>query len=84
MKLMSTVMKDMLTEIDGQSYAVVKVLGFLVVLVFMVLEVCAFFLQKPFDAQAYGLGAGAAIAAMGAAIRLTDKQNDTADRGRLP
>jgi hypothetical protein len=70
---MSQMIKDILTGIDGQSYVLVKVIGFAVVLLFMALEIFAFATGKPFDGQAYGIGAGAAIAAMGAAIKLSEK-----------
>ncbi|PRC92689.1 hypothetical protein [Solimicrobium silvestre] len=69
---MNQVVKDILTGIDGQSFAIVKVLGFAVVLVFILIEVAAFITGKPFDGQAYGIGAGAAIAAMGGAIKLSE------------
>lgn len=70
---MNQVIQNILTGIDGQTYALVKVLGLVVVLVFMALEIAAFATGKPFDAQAYGIGAGTAIAAMGAAIKLSEK-----------
>lgn len=70
---MNQMLKDVLTGIDGQSYALVKVIGFAVVLLFMALEVAAFFTGKPFDANAYGVGAGLVITAMGAAIKLSEK-----------
>jgi len=70
---MNQVIKDMLTGIDGQSYVLVKIIGFAVVVVFMVLEIVAFALGKPFDGQAYGVGAGLVITAMGAAIKLSEK-----------
>lgn len=75
---MNTVLKDILTGLDGQSFVLVKVVGLLVVLVFMALEVAAFVTGKAFDAQAYGLGAGAAIAAMGAAIKLSESSEPKA------
>ena len=63
---------DILTGIDGQSFAIVKVLGFALVLAFMALEVAAFVTGKPFDASAFGVGAGLVVAAMGGAIKLTE------------
>jgi hypothetical protein len=75
---MNTMVKDILTGIDGQSYAIVKVLGFAVVALFMLIEIVAFFTGKPFDALAYGAGAGAAIAAMGVAIKLSEKSEPAA------
>jgi hypothetical protein len=69
---MNTVIKDILTGIDGQTFAVIKVLGLVIVLVFIFLEVAAFFTGKAFDGQAYGIGAMATLGAMGAAIKLTE------------
>ena len=69
---MPKILLDMLTGIDGESYAIVKVIGFIVVFVFLWLEIAAFITGKSFDAQAYGLGAGAAITAMGVAIKLSE------------
>lgn len=70
---MNKLLIDILTGIDGQSYAIVKVLGFGVVGLFMAIELAAFITGKPFDALAYGAGAGAAITAMGIAIKLSEK-----------
>jgi len=63
---------DILTGLDGQTFAIVRVLGFALVVLFMLLEVVAFFTGKPFDGQAYGIGSGLVIGAMGAAIKLTE------------
>lgn len=65
-------LRDSLTALDGQSYAVAKVAGVAIVLVFLGLSIAAFITGKPFDMQAFGIGAGAAVAAMGAAIKLTE------------
>ena len=75
---MKQFLKDCLTGIDGQSYAIIKVLGFAVVVVFIGLEIAAFIFSKAFDGTAYGLGAGAAITAMGIAINLANKQEPPA------
>ena len=68
---MNKLILDVLTGVDNQSFAIIKVIGFAVVFVFMFLEICAFFLGKPFDAQSYGFGSGLVIATMGAAIKIT-------------
>lgn len=65
-------LRDSLTALDGQSYAVAKVAGVAIVFVFLGLSIAAFITGKPFDMQAFGIGAGAAVAAMGAAIKLTE------------
>lgn len=67
-----TIMRDSLTGIDGQTYAVAKVAGVAIVLTFLALSIAAFITGKAFDMAAFGLGAGAAVAAMGAAIKLTE------------
>jgi hypothetical protein len=69
---MKKAMRDSLTGLDGQSYAVAKVMGVAIVATFLGLSIAAFITGKDFDAQAFGIGAGAAVAAMGAAIKLTE------------
>jgi hypothetical protein len=64
--------RDSLTGIDGQSYAVAKLMGVAIVGTFLGLSIASFITEKPFDMQAFGIGAGAAVAAMGAAIKLTE------------
>ena len=66
------VTKDSLTGVDGESYAIAKVLGCAIVATFLGLSIAAFITGRPFDMQAFGIGAGAAVAAMGAAIKLTE------------
>jgi hypothetical protein len=66
------ILKDILTGIDGQSYALIKVVGFSIALVFMGLTIASFVTGRPFDGTAYGLGAAAVVAAMGAAMKLTE------------
>lgn len=65
-------LRDALTGLDGETYAVAKIAGLLIVFVFLGLSVASFITGKPFDAQSFGIGAGAAVAAMGAAIKLTE------------
>ena len=77
--IVRTVVKDSLTGIDGQSFAVAKVLGCAIVAVFLVLSIAAFLKTGTFDAQAFGVGAGAAVAAMGAAIKLTESSEPRVD-----
>lgn len=66
------VLRDSLTALDGQSYAVAKVAGVAIVFTFLGLSIASFVTGKPFDMSAFGVGAGAAVAAMGAAIKLTE------------
>jgi cytochrome c biogenesis protein CcdA len=69
---MKKAVRDSLTGLDGQSYAVAKVMGVAIVATFLGLSIASFVTGKPFDMQAFGIGAGAAVAAMGAAIKLTE------------
>jgi hypothetical protein len=69
---MNGVWKDIATGIDGTSYAFAKVMGIAIVAVFLGLSIASFITGKPFDMTAFGLGAGAVVAAMGAAIKLTE------------
>ena len=64
--------KDSLTGLDGESYGAIKVLGALIVLTYLCLTVAAFITGKPFDMQGFGVGAAAAVGAMGAAIKMTE------------
>lgn len=64
--------KDSLTGVDGESFAAAKVLGSAIVLTFLGLSIASFITGKHFDMQAFGMGAGLAVAAMGAAVKLTE------------
>jgi len=75
---MDKIIRDILTGIDGESFAIVKVLGFSLVAVFIALEIAAFLTGKPFDANGYGIGSGLVVAAMGAAMKLTEKSEPPA------
>jgi hypothetical protein len=75
---MMALLKDILTGIDGQSYALVKVMGLMLTLVYMGLSIAAFVTGKPFDGSAYGIGAAAVVAAMGAAMKLTENSEPKA------
>ncbi len=67
-----SVLKDSLTGLDGQTFAVAKIAGVLIVFVFLGLSIASFVTGKPFDMSAFGLGAGAVVGAMGVAIKLTE------------
>ena len=67
-----SVLKDSTTGIDGKTFAVAKVAGLAIVFVFLGLAIAAFITGKPFDMTAFGIGSGAVVAAMGAAIKLTE------------
>jgi hypothetical protein len=66
------IIRDILTGVNGESYALVKVMGFMIVLVFLALEIASFIMGKPFDESGYGLGAGLVIGTLGTAIKLTE------------
>jgi len=74
MSQLGQAIRDSLTDIDGNSYAIIKILGMLIVIVFLGLVIASFVTGKAFDSVAYGTGAGLAIAAMAAGIRLTEPQ----------
>lgn len=65
-------LRDSLTGMDNETFSGPKVAGFLVVLSFLGLAIADFAMNKKFDPQAFGTGAGLAIAAMGAAIKLAE------------
>lgn len=65
-------LKDSLTGIDNETFSGPKVAGMLVVLSFLGLSVADFVMNKKFDPTAFGTGAGLAIAAMGAAVKLSE------------
>lgn len=70
---MKNLILDILTALDGRSFAICKVLGLLLVLTFIVLEIYQTIIGKPvFDAIAYGTGAGLTIGAMAGAIKITE------------
>ena len=74
-----SLLKDALTGMDGTSYAAAKVAGLAIVFTFLGLAIAAFITGKPFDMQAFGIGSGAAVAAMGAAIKLTETSEPKKD-----
>jgi hypothetical protein len=80
MKL-TQVIKDSLTEGDGQTFDPIRVLGTLIVLVFIVLSVLGWIFNRPFLMVEYGPGAGLVIAAYGAAVKFTDKPKPPAAMG---
>ncbi|GAC1457704.1 MAG: hypothetical protein NVSMB70_01680 [Chamaesiphon sp.] len=65
-------LKDALTGIDNQTFSGPKVAGFAVVCTFLGLAIADLVMNKRFDPQAFGVGAGAAIAAMGVAIKMAE------------
>ena len=66
-------LKNMLADATG-TYEIAKASGALVVLTYIGLAVYAVVAKgQPFDPQSFGIGAGAVIAAMGAALKLTQK-----------
>jgi heme A synthase len=67
------IVKDSLTEGDGETFDPIRVLGMLLVVVFIVLSVLSWVFNRPFDMVAYGTGAGLTISALGMAVKITDK-----------
>lgn len=65
---------DMLTGKDGSTYDVVRVGGVMTLLTFLALAAYAVVAKgQTWDPQAFGIGAGAVIAAVGAACGLKAK-----------
>lgn len=71
-------LRDALTGVDNETFSAPKVSGFLVVLSFLGLSIADFVMNKKFDPTAFGTGAGLAIAAMGAATKLSESSEPKA------
>ena len=67
-----SVLRDVLTGVDNSTFAVAKVCGVALTLTFIGLAIAAFITGKPFGMTEFGTGAGLVVAAMGAAIKLTE------------
>ncbi len=69
-------LKTMLSDAAG-TYEIAKASGALVVLTYLGLAIYAVVVKgQTFDPQSFGIGAGAVIAAMGAALKLTQKSTN--------
>lgn len=69
-------LKDLITESDNLTYDIARVAGASVVITYLGLAVYSVVWKgQAFDAQSFGIGAGAVIAAMGAALRLTQEKD---------
>ena len=69
------VLKDITTTADGQTFDNIRISSLLATLAYIAMSVAnVFVLKHDFDPTAYGTGAAALFAAAGAAIRL--KQTD--------
>jgi len=71
--LLASLLKDMLTGIDGESYDIGRVLGAAAVVVYLALGVvgiCKATADHPFDFQGYGIGFGSLVAGVGVLLRL--------------
>jgi hypothetical protein len=64
------IIRDSLTGLDGKTYALAKIVGVAVVLVFLGLAIASFITGKPFAMIDFGVGAGAVVAAMGVAVKM--------------
>ncbi|MGC8519960.1 MAG: hypothetical protein ACP5P4_15800 [Steroidobacteraceae bacterium] len=70
-------LQTMLTDATG-TYEIAKASGALVVITYLGLSIYAVVWKgQTFDPQSFGIGAGAVIAAMGAALKLTQKPSAT-------
>lgn len=61
---------DIATSDDGVSYDVIAVLAIGLIPCAVVMQAYALYAGKPFDCQGFGIGMGAVIASVGAAMRL--------------
>lgn len=69
-----SLIRDLLTGKDSATYEIARVSGAAVVATFLGLSAYAVIGKgQHFDPQEFGIGAGAVIAAMGAALKLTEK-----------
>jgi len=67
-------LSDILTEADGNTFCLARVSGFLSVLVFLGNSICVVWLRDGvWDMQSYGIGVGALLGGVGAAISLKTK-----------
>lgn len=71
MNIVSKIIKDCATGIDGVTYDPARLYGLLAVLVFFVLALVAVVgKDQPWDAQAYGIGFGTLLAGFGLGVGL--------------
>jgi hypothetical protein len=70
---MFTMIKDCLTGIDGVTYDPARIYLFLAFLSFLTLEIYSVIKGKSFDAQNFGIGFGALLAAGGFGISVKSK-----------
>lgn len=61
-------LKDILTDYDGQTFDTGRCIGVGIVLAMLVFEAFGVYHARTFDAQAFGAGMGAVLAALGVAI----------------
>lgn len=66
-------LKDILTEIDGESYSTARAAALAGLLEYLVLAAWDFFQSGHFQMQEFGIGLGAVIAAVGVAIKMGEK-----------
>ena len=72
--MMMKIFKDALTEHDNETFSGPRMAAIVILVTFVGLSIADFIRNGKFDGQAYGLGAAATIAAVGAAIKLGERQ----------
>jgi len=83
MTLISKIIKDCLTGIDGETYDPARIYGALAVNVFFFNSMYALYKGQTWDPVNYGTGFGLLLAAFGAAVALKSKTEPTqADAGK--
>jgi hypothetical protein len=74
MQKLTQIIIDILTGIDGESYDVGRVLGVLLVLVFIGISIYAYVvLKQSFNPVEWGSGAGVTTTGIGALLKLKEK-----------
>jgi hypothetical protein len=74
--LLGKVFNDILTELDGETYDVTKLLWVAGVMVYLILSIISVFKGQSWDPQQYGIGLGVVLAGGGAAIKLRNMADD--------
>lgn len=71
MKILSKIIKDSTTGIDGTTFDPARVLWIIGTFVFLALAIhTSYALAKPFDYQSFGIGFGAVLAGGGFAVNV--------------
>jgi hypothetical protein len=70
-RFLSTFLKDILTGIDGKTYAIARVVSFINSAALLVFQAWSLAMGHPFDAMGFGAAATGIVASTGYAVRST-------------